>query len=118
MEGNSVTLKTYHAYTMAEALAAVKRDLGADAVILHTRSFKRGGFLGLFRRTLIEVTATPAAAPQPVRIVPAPSPKVKLKNVQAQRAYGGTAATYQKSEVTSQRSEVKVPDSFSGERPR
>jgi flagellar biosynthesis protein FlhF len=117
MEGNSVTLKTYHAYTMAEALAAVKRDLGVDAVILHTRSFKRGGFLGLFRRTVVEVTATPAAAPQPARIVLAPSPKVKLKNVQAQRAYGGaTAATSQKSEVKNQRSEVKVQDSLSGER--
>ena len=36
-------LKIYQAYTMAEALAAVKRDLGPQAVILSTRSFKRGG---------------------------------------------------------------------------
>ncbi|MDY7107390.1 MAG: flagellar biosynthesis protein FlhF [Planctomycetota bacterium] len=56
-----MNLKTYHAYSMAEALAAVKRDLGPDAVILNTRSFKRGGFLGLARRTVIEVTATEGA---------------------------------------------------------
>jgi len=53
-----VKLKTYQAYTMAEALAAVKRDLGQTAVILHTRTFKRGGFLGLGRKTIVEVTAT------------------------------------------------------------
>ena len=35
-EGSAVNLKTYQAYSMAEALAAVKRDLGADAVILNT----------------------------------------------------------------------------------
>lgn len=51
-------LKTYQAYTMAEALAAVKRDLGQSAVILHTRTFKRGGFLGFGRKTVVEVTAT------------------------------------------------------------
>jgi flagellar biosynthesis protein FlhF len=43
---------------MAEALAAVKRDLGANAVILNTRAFKRGGILGIGRKTVIEVTAT------------------------------------------------------------
>lgn len=59
-EGNAVNLKTYQAYSMAEALAAVKRDLGANAVILNTRTFKRGGFLGLGRRTVMEVTATAA----------------------------------------------------------
>ena len=46
-------LKTYQAYSMAEALTAVKGDLGADAVILNTRSFKRGGVLGLGRRTIV-----------------------------------------------------------------
>jgi len=51
-------LKTYQSYSMAEALAAVKRDLGAGAVILNTRSFKRGGLFGLGRRTVFEVTAT------------------------------------------------------------
>ena len=60
-EGRVVNLRNYQAYSMAEALAAVKRDLGADAVILRTRSWKRGGFLGIGRRTVFEITATPAA---------------------------------------------------------
>ncbi len=51
-------VKTYQAYTMTEALTAAKRDLGADAVILDTRTFKRGGMLGVGRRTIFELTAT------------------------------------------------------------
>ena len=53
-------VKTYQAYTMAEALDAAKRDLGADAVVLETRTFKRGGVLGLGKRAVFELTATTA----------------------------------------------------------
>jgi len=53
-----VDLKTYHAGSMAEALAAVKRDLGRDAVILHTRSFRKGGLLGFGGRQMWEITAS------------------------------------------------------------
>lgn len=52
--------KNYRAYTMAEAMAAVKADLGADAIVLHTRTTTQGGFLGLGRRTVIEITAARA----------------------------------------------------------
>ena len=55
-----MAVKTYQAYTMSEALAAAKRDLGVDAVILETRSFKRGGFLGLAKKTIFELTAAEA----------------------------------------------------------
>ncbi len=55
-------LKTYNARTMADALAQVKRDLGRDAVIVHTRSFRVGGVLGFGGRPMVEVTATTGAA--------------------------------------------------------
>jgi len=42
---------------MPAVLAQVKHALGTDAVILHTRAFKRGGFLGFGAKTLVEVTA-------------------------------------------------------------
>jgi flagellar biosynthesis protein FlhF len=42
---------------MAQALALVKREMGSDAVVLHTRSYKRGGLLGIGTRTVVEVTA-------------------------------------------------------------
>ncbi|NQU75623.1 MAG: flagellar biosynthesis protein FlhF [Planctomycetes bacterium] len=54
----NVNLKTYQAYSMAEALAAVKRDLGRDAVILHTRGFHKGGLFGVGGRQMWEITAS------------------------------------------------------------
>ena len=75
-----MTLKTYRASTMAAALSEVKRDLGGDAVILHTRSFKAGGVLGVGARSIVEITATADTLPSPRRRAPpgpasAPAPK-------------------------------------------
>lgn len=56
-----MNLKTYRAPSMAQALAEVKRDLGKDAVILHTRSYKVGGILGFGAKNVIEVTAADQA---------------------------------------------------------
>ena len=54
----NVSLKTFQAPTMAECLSRVKRELGKDAVILHTRSYRVGGFLGIGRRAMVEITAS------------------------------------------------------------
>lgn len=51
-------LKTYRAHSMADALSEVKKDLGKDAVILHARSFKVGGVMGVGARTMVEITAS------------------------------------------------------------
>lgn len=52
-------LKTYQAASMSEALAQVKRDLGRDAVIVRTRTFRKGGFLGwIGGRSMWEITAS------------------------------------------------------------
>jgi len=50
-------LRTIQADTMAAALAEVKRTLGADAVILHTRAVDRRTVLGIGRRRGVEVIA-------------------------------------------------------------
>lgn len=63
-------LKTYRARTMADAFAQVKKDLGKNAVILHTRSYKVGAFLGMFGRPMVEITASDdvqAVGPRQVR---------------------------------------------------
>lgn len=52
-----MNLKTYRAKTIADALSQVKKDLGRDAVILHTRMVKVGGWLGVGRRNVVEITA-------------------------------------------------------------
>lgn len=62
-----MNLKTYRADTMAQALAEVKKDLGSDAVILHTRSFKVGGVMGVGAKAMVEITAAdtpPAGTPR------------------------------------------------------
>ena len=43
---------------MAEALEKVKKDLGREAVILHTRTVRRGGWLGFGARMVVEITAS------------------------------------------------------------
>lgn len=59
------TLRRYVAPTLAEAAVRVRAELGPDAVILQTRSF-RGGLWGLFGPKLMEVTvAEPEAEPRP-----------------------------------------------------
>jgi flagellar biosynthesis protein FlhF len=42
---------------MAEALRLVKTQMGREAVILHTRTFRQRNWLGLRRRDVVEVTA-------------------------------------------------------------
>lgn len=64
-------LKTFRAFSLSEALDAVQQDLGPAAAILHTRTFKQGGFLGLGGRDVVEViaseaTADESATPSPV----------------------------------------------------
>lgn len=55
-----MSLKTYQARSMAEALGRVKQDLGRDAVILHTRTVKRGGLFGIGSRQMVEIVASRA----------------------------------------------------------
>lgn len=50
-------MKTITASSMAEATLLVKREFGSHGVILHTRSYKRGGLLGIGGRQVVEVTA-------------------------------------------------------------
>lgn len=67
-------LKTYSAPTMAQALAEVKKDLGKDAVILHTRIHRIGAVMGIGGKQVVEITASDQAAarrtlsPQPVPV--------------------------------------------------
>ncbi len=98
-----MNIKTYHAPTMREALEMTKSDLGNDAVILHTRCVRRGGFFGFGGREVVEITAS-----NDVHVLPrgpGPGPEVQTRRVPraVERAYsppaesasGGGAATLQ-----------------------
>lgn len=62
-----MSVKTFQAPSMAEVLAKVKGELGSDAVILHTRSFRQGGVMGIMARDVVEVTASKGADVPPRR---------------------------------------------------
>ena len=42
---------------MKEAMEQVKEELGRDAVILHTKKYREGGFMGYKGKEVVEVTA-------------------------------------------------------------
>ncbi len=48
---------TFRAESMPRALARVKKEMGSDAIILHTRTIRVGGFMGLGKRTMVEIVA-------------------------------------------------------------
>ena len=87
-------IKRYEAPTIQEALMKVKKDLGPEAVILYTKTFRKGGVLGLFGRPMAEITAgvdlnllddvakrKTASVPAPVAPAPAEKPEpVTLKS--------------------------------------
>lgn len=53
-------IKRFVAEDMQGALNQVKDAFGGNALILQTRRFRQGGFLGLFGKNLVEVTAAMA----------------------------------------------------------
>ncbi|MFZ5943689.1 MAG: flagellar biosynthesis protein FlhF [Bacillota bacterium] len=66
-------VKRFVANNIQEAMLQVKIEMGKDAVILHTRRFKEGGFLGLFSKEFVEVTAAvdndfPSLKPEPKEV--------------------------------------------------
>jgi flagellar biosynthesis protein FlhF len=52
-----MNVKRYIAKSAPEAMDAIRRDLGRDAVILSQRTFRKKGLTGLFQKPLVEVTA-------------------------------------------------------------
>lgn len=95
-------VKKVVAQDLPEAMQRVRRDLGADAVILQTRVMRVGGFLGLIGgRRVVEVTAAaddggarpplPLPTAPPVPSAPSPRPVVAARPERA--AAGEGAAT-------------------------
>jgi flagellar biosynthesis protein FlhF len=65
-------VKRYVADSLQEAIARVKSDLGRNAIILHTKQFKEGGFLGFFAQRRFEVIAAIDENPTPILAKPEP----------------------------------------------
>ncbi|MCP4710255.1 MAG: flagellar biosynthesis protein FlhF [Planctomycetes bacterium] len=87
---------------MHQALAQIKREIGPDAAIVRTRTFKRGGVFGLGARTVVEVTARPSQK--------ADTRRSSVGNNRLQQAYNATANLSQ----TNNRSAAISQEAFSG----
>ena len=61
-------IKVFKAETMKEAMEAMKAELGEDAVVLHSRKYKKGGFLGFGGKEIIEITAAVEVVPLNERV--------------------------------------------------
>ncbi len=83
-----MAIKTYRAKTPTEALALVKKDLGDQAVILHTRTYKTGGVMGIGARSTTEITATTAATAGAT-----PAPRTRSHKAPAKPAAGAERAS-------------------------
>lgn len=66
---------------VAETMGKVKKELGSEAVILQTREFREGGFMGLFGKMRVEVTA--AIEEKPVAAQSTPISNYIHKNEEA-----------------------------------
>ncbi|MBN1493496.1 MAG: flagellar biosynthesis protein FlhF [Candidatus Omnitrophica bacterium] len=84
-------IKKYVGESMQQAFDAVKKDLGADAVILHTKTKKRNGILGLWGKEMVEITAS-----KDVNIMQ--NPEVKIPEEQARPEGNFLADLYKKSD--------------------
>jgi flagellar biosynthesis protein FlhF len=87
-----MNLKTYRAKTMADALSAVKQDLGDEAYILHTRTHKVGGVLGMLGRTIVEITASDAPPRRRKATTARPAPRPTARPVPRPAAAAATRA--------------------------
>ncbi|QDP40193.1 flagellar biosynthesis protein FlhF [Radiobacillus deserti] len=67
-------VKKFTAPTMPEVMNQIRKDLGADAVILNSKVVLRGGFLGLFKKRNVEVIAALDPAPKKPKEEPKPAP--------------------------------------------
>ena len=67
-------IKVFKARTTKEAMERVKSELGLDAVILHTKRYRKGSFLGYKGKEMVEVTAAVEDMPKR-RIKETPLPK-------------------------------------------
>ncbi len=107
---------------MHEVLAMVKRDLGREAVILHTRTIRKGGWMGVGGRSLVEVTAAtdvnvlPArrsaqrsTRPEP-RAETRPEPGAQADTINTARSKAAILAAY----AAAARTEANPDDSTAG----
>ena len=113
-------IRTYRAGSMHEALALVRRDLGPDAAVLHTREVQSNRLFGLIPgRRQIEVTASegvhvPSRLPEPsTEIEPQPTPPTPSPYADSQASACPTPTPTPRPPVPPERPTLAVEDQLS-----
>ncbi len=87
---------------MPEALSKVKKDLGRDAIILHTRTLNVGGLMGVGTKHRVEITATDQTD---VLRSTARSPRMNNKSGKSRSPADGAAVNDKATSIQSQSAE-------------
>jgi len=74
-----VRVRRFVGDNVADTMGKVKRELGSEAVILQTREFHEGGFLGFFGKQRVEITAAIEEKPVSVQKTPTVRPVSEAK---------------------------------------
>ena len=71
-------VRKFEGQTIDHALSQVKRHLGEDAVILHTKTYRKGQVFGFLGKQMVEITASAGekAKPREMSIAPQPTTSV------------------------------------------
>lgn len=103
-------LKTFQAQTMADALAAVRKDLGPDAMILHTRTYKEGSWLGFGGKNMVEITASAAEGSGKLKRGARPVPRTARDQQADDRSLvlGGETTAAKNASQTSRRDPAQI----------
>lgn len=75
-------IKKYEVSDIKDAIKMIKEDFGSEAVILHSRTFQKGGLFGLFTKEMVEVMAG-----SEINVI---EPKSSNKNTPPQKKYNIT----------------------------
>ncbi len=86
-------IKVFKAGNMKDAMAAMKKELGEEAVILHSKKYKEGGLLGIGSREVVEITAAVEESSLPKKTEPQrlKHPTVATSSILSRYKTDGTA---------------------------
>jgi len=100
-------IKVFKASNMKDAMAAMKAELGEDAVILHSKKYKEGGILGIGSREVVEITAAVEEDSMPKKSEP-----IRLKHPTVLNRYktDGTAQGVAGAERTAETFSLETKD--------
>ena len=88
-------------------MAAMKAELGEDAVILHSKKYKEGGILGIGSREVVEITAAVEESSLPKK---SDTPKVHSPTVLNRYKTDGTAQGVANAEQTADNPPEEIKD--------